>query len=699
MCFKKAPAILAVFLLTVLSACVLFSCGEQRQDPPDQPETSLASSGQTEDPAQQTSESSEPAVQPPVSEDLSEPDAPSDEPHSDAPHEHVFVEEVIPPDCLNAGKVIERCECGETREREGEKALGHDFAETRNEPGCLEDGELIRKCRRCGLTETKVLKALGHDYVNRKGAWSSTPTGFSTALHADCSRCGAKGICLYEFDADAAIAFSNADPEPDLPGEGGKVTGTKVASGVKMKAQANKDYTFLGWSDGETETEREYGGTEPVYALFGYMTNKMAVMDVRTEGGEMITHRDYYLRCRVTMADCDEKFAFRDVEAGIRVRGNASSNYGDPEYAKTHKVHYRIKFDKKQGMLGLNDGAECKSWVLLRGDTNFLRETLSFKLFDDIVQGKYYSSDYTFVQLYVNGQYYGAYVLCEQTQIQKNRVAIPELKEGETELRTGYLLEIDNYPSGEPYVFATSFGGKTLTDMYGVSKAIHAQNYSVKYDSLTGTQLNFVKRFVNNAYEVVYRAIFQNSFYTLDGNNNLVKDNLSKTAEECISKVIDLDAAVAMYITREVAAERDGGVGSSFLYVDFQSEQPKLTFCAPWDFSWAYATTNGFAIDHFWVSAFQPPEFAYAGDRSFTWFITLYNAEFFREKVKETWRDMHARKVQDGILEEIDRVVNTYKKEFGWNQKRWNSGSQASSAKALYNFLKARMEWLDTQWN
>ncbi|MBR4466961.1 MAG: hypothetical protein IKS34_01525 [Clostridia bacterium] len=60
---------------------------------------------------------------------------------------------------------------------------------------------------------------------------------------------------------------------------------------------------------------------------------------------------------------------------------------------------------------------------------------------------------------------------------------------------------------------------------------------------------------------------------------------------------------------------------------------------------------------------------------------------------------MHARKVQDGILEEIDRVVNTYKKEFGWNQKRWNSGSQASSAKALYNFLKARMEWLDTQWN
>ncbi|MBR4466960.1 MAG: hypothetical protein IKS34_01520, partial [Clostridia bacterium] len=94
---------------------------------------------------------------------------------------------------------------------------------------------------------------------------------------------------------------------------------------------------------------------------------------------------------------------------------------------------------------------------------------------------------------------------------------------------------------------------------------------------------------------------------------------------------IDQDAAVAMYITREVAAERDGGVGSSFLYVDFQSEQPKLTFCAPWDFSWAYATTNGFAIDHFWVSAFQPPEFAYAGDRSFTWFITLYTAEFFRE--------------------------------------------------------------------
>ncbi|MBP5231250.1 MAG: CotH kinase family protein [Clostridia bacterium] len=615
-------------------------------------------------------------------------------------HVHAFEDETVDPTCLNAGYVIQRCACGEKRIIEGEPALGHDFRETVTEAGCETEGRIERVCARCGLKETETLPAMGHSYAYYFHEFKQTADGYHFSEYADCTRCGEKDVPVRDLTISTAIAEDKDAPAPDIPGEGGTLVADLQDDGrIRVRAVPKDYYDFIGWSDGKKGRERLYDGSDPLTAYFAYRTTVMPVLRIDTENAEMITHRDYYLRCTVSVSGCEEKFRMSGVEAGIRVRGNASSNYGDPEYAKDHKVHYRIKFDKKQGMLGLNSDAKCKSWVLLRGDTTFVREPISFKLFTDITRGAYYSSDYTFVQVYINGEYYGAYVLCEQTQIQKNRIAIPELKDGETELRTGYLIEIDNYTSLEPVKFHSNLGGRTLTDMYGVSKVIHNAGYSIKYDSLTDEQLQFVKRFVVNVYEIIYQAIYKNHFCTLDANNRIIEDKESKTAKECISKVLDLDAAVAMYITREICAERDGGVGSFFMYVDFTDPQPRLTFCAPWDFSWAYATTNGFSIDHFWVSAFQPEEFAYAGDRSFSWFITLYKGEFFQDMVKETWQDMHARGVQQGILDEIRRISKTYENEFEMNRKRWDSGNQASGAEKIRKFLSDRMDWLDTQWN
>ena len=57
-----------------------------------------------------------------------------------------------------------------------------------------------------------------------------------------------------------------------------------------------------------------------------------------------------------------------EASAGIKVRGNSSAYYGDVSQILANKVPYRIKFDKKTNMLGLNNGAECKSWVLLKSD-------------------------------------------------------------------------------------------------------------------------------------------------------------------------------------------------------------------------------------------------------------------------------------------------------------------------------------------
>ena len=101
-------------------------------------------------------------------------------------------------------------------------------------------------------------------------------------------------------------------------------------------------------------------------------SKEIPFISIMTEGEEPIISREYYLNCEVTVGNVEEAYELRDVQAGVRVRGNSSAYYGDVEQILTKQVPYRIKFAKKQSMLGLNDGAKCKSWVLLRGDAKEL---------------------------------------------------------------------------------------------------------------------------------------------------------------------------------------------------------------------------------------------------------------------------------------------------------------------------------------
>ncbi|MBO4453283.1 MAG: CotH kinase family protein, partial [Clostridia bacterium] len=616
-----------------------------------------------------------------------------------ADHVHGYKETVVAPDCVNGGYTLHRCSCGDEYKDSFTDPLGHDFdEEVLIEPTCEGEGKAKRICKVCGYTDEAAIPPAGHRFAGKTCDIKRSGSGLKITEHGDCTVCGKTGLLARSVRVRPGISENGRLDSFESFEKCGKVSAEWEDGKLTLLAFENKNYKFLGWSDGSTEDETIYDGTEDVYAVFGYESHAMPVVSINTEGSQQVVFRDHYIGCEITVSNCDDRY-IKDKAAGkIRVRGNASSNYGDPEYAKYNKVHYRIKFDKKASFLGLNGGAECKSWVLLRGDENFLREPLSFKLFTDITQGAYYASDYTYVQVFINHEYYGAYVLCEQTQIQKNRISIAEKKDGDTELRTGYLVEIDHYYGSEEYHFEVDYGGVRLTDMYGVTRTARKAGYSVKYDVMTDEQLKFVSRYVRNVYTVVYKAIYEGEFFKLDGDNNLDFAPEFKNAEECVANVLDLDAAAAMYISREVACERDGGVGSFFMYVDFTADHPRLTFCSPWDYSWAYGTGDGFAMEHLWVSAFQPPEFAYAGDRSFTWFITLYKSDFFKRTVKEKWKDMTSRGVQEALLAEIDRVAETYSEDFAMNSKRWGTGNQADSAAYIKEFLRKRMEWLDTQW-
>lgn len=66
--------------------------------------------------------------------------------------------------------------------------------------------------------------------------------------------------------------------------------------------------------------------------------------------------------------------------------------------------------------------------------------------------GKVYAPRYKVVEVEVNGNYRGTYLLTEQIKINKNRVDI----KGNT-LSGGYIVELDQYKDGD-YLFTSNAG-------------------------------------------------------------------------------------------------------------------------------------------------------------------------------------------------------------------------------------------------
>lgn len=248
--------------------------------------------------------------------------------------------------------------------------------------------------------------------------------------------------------------------------------------------------------------------------------SKIPVISVTTAPDDMIASREKYTSCVVDVFNCDEKLEINEASAGIKVRGNSSAYYGDVSQILANKVPYRIKFDKKTNMLGLNNGAECKSWVLLKSDWDLIRNDIAFRFGRTIMGDSNFCSDGQLVHLYVNEEFQGVYELCEQCQINPNRVDISEPAEGYTDTDIGYYLELDNYATSDEdnHYISMDYENATVTDINGETRQFVPAEYSIKNDLYSQNQIDFIDKYLNNLFKIVYEACENGKYYKFDEN-------------------------------------------------------------------------------------------------------------------------------------------------------------------------------------
>lgn len=421
--------------------------------------------------------------------------------------------------------------------------------------------------------------------------------------------------------------------------------------------------------------------------------SKIPVISVTTAPDDMIASREKYTSCVVDVFNCDEKLKINEASAGIKVRGNSSAYYGDVSQILANKVPYRIKFDKKTNMLGLNNGAECKSWVLLKSDWDLIRNDVAFRFGRTIMGDSNFCSDGQLVHLYVNEEFQGVYELCEQCQINPNRVDISEPAEGYTDTDIGYYLELDNYATSDEdnHYISMDYENATVTDINGETRQFVPAEYSIKNDLYSQNQIDFIDKYLKNLFKIVYEACENGKYYKFDENYDLVDSDVT-TAEEAISNVMDIDSVRDMYILYEIVHDYDCGEGSFYMCVDLSKDSkcPKLKFTSPWDFNWAYNDST----EKYYAGAFTDKNFvAKKGDRSNPWFIILCKQDWFMDTVKEKWTEMSQEKLLQGCI----KAEREYLKEYDADLRKGEEWGP-DSAEDLFNWIENRIYWLNSQW-
>ena len=402
---------------------------------------------------------------------------------------------------------------------------------------------------------------------------------------------------------------------------------------------------------------------------------------ISAQDGAAILSKDFYVPCVVDVFNCDEAYRLT-AEAGVKVRGNST--------VTEEERPYRIRFAEKQNMLGLHDGRAYKSWVLLKSNWNLAMDHTGFNLARAIFDGRYYASDSTFVNLYINGEWMGIYLLCEQNQPAKGRIDVHEPKEGETDILTGYVVEIDNYPSDEHPHFEMPYGCAVVTDLTGKTRRLTQKNYSVKSDIRTQGQLVFIGSYIRGCFDILLGAAVSdrpmafNEAWWVDP-----AEEVYATAQEAVEAVLDVDSLVDALILQELVHNFDVGEGNFYMAIDFteKSIYPRLTFVAPWDFNWGYA---GEPDGGYYACTFQP--YAANSERSNPWFIVAMKCDWFRERVRARWAELSASGVLEKALERVGRDCEALRSDLG--RDAW----KIDCAGDVLRFVKGRIAWLDSQW-
>lgn len=442
--------------------------------------------------------------------------------------------------------------------------------------------------------------------------------------------------------------------------------------------------------------------------------------------GYVIPDEPYYVDCTVSCTGADGTAVVDSAEAQVRVRGNWTTGY--------EKKPLRIKFGEKQSMGSINGGRPFKNWVLLAEykDLSMLRNKAAFDLAHKIMREDLYCSDCELVEVEINGQYWGVYLLAEQQECAEGRVNVPEPGKDETGPDTGYLVEFDgyyyledplksftiDYADFSPLIpFDGTGNAEVFTPLSTFPGNSNNVGYTIKSHVRSEEQRDAIKGFLSGAYEIMYAAAYRNEALEIaPGYGKTVPSD--RAPREAVETVVDVESLAEAYILSEIACDPDIYWSSFYMSVDLSDGgSGKLRFEAPWDFDSAMG--NRYVIED--GTGFHAANVVDDVDHVYRainpWLTVLFQADWFRDMIADKWTELYDSGAFSGTVRMIREDSAAYRNAFARNYRRWNNmadksaldyelnrqafacRNEAESAEQLARWLEARIGFLNGVWH
>ena len=402
----------------------------------------------------------------------------------------------------------------------------------------------------------------------------------------------------------------------------------------------------------------------------------------------------------IEIADEDGTVYYEGDLDHIKGRGNSTWSLA--------KKPYNIKLNKKADLFGLG---KSKKWTLLANanDNTMIRNQLNLGL--AYALGITQTPETAQVNLYVNGEYLGLYLLTERVEIDDYRVEIYDL---ESETEDVNEKDLDAYP----------LGGAQKSQKWSTIKYAEIPNNP---DDITGGYLlefekiyrypNEVSGFITDLGQAIvvkepeyaskeqveyisgYYQEFEEALYSSTGYNSLGKH---------YSEYIDLESLAGMYIIEEFLGNFDGCSSSFFLYKDIGG---KLYAGPAWDMdlSLGVALSNNL-INH--VDNVADPNLLYIktcfignhNESKYGFLAQAYTHNDFQAVVSEVWANVF-KSYYDTYTSNITDFSQAIKTSVYMNSIRWNTygSTDKNNFESRYNgdlnviknYLAARYPFMD----
>ena len=350
---------------------------------------------------------------------------------------------------------------------------------------------------------------------------------------------------------------------------------------------------------------------------------------IETENAQPITSKETYIMCTVTYVDGDQVTRYEQTQ--IRGRGNSS-------WWNSEKKPYRIKFNKKQELLG-PDFAKAKSWPLLanHGDKTMIRNALTYDL--GRFMGLKFCPAAKFVDLYLNGEYRGTFQISDQVQVHKKRVDISE--------QDGWLLEVANNNSKEePYIQTSVYDGDgwRANILYNI-KNPDDENYT---DAKRQQILQFMTSF-----------------------EQAVKSDNFRDPEQGYRAYVDEDDLINWYVAAEITGNIDA-LYSIYMYKD--ADEQKLHFGPLWDLDMGYDNSSEKSLLR------SMEAYLWLWNRPYEQIIQrMWEDPWFARRCSDRMNQLVDAGLEDYLLHHVDSLRTAIYQSQAENFKRWKINEQVYS--------------------